>query len=197
VIAWLRGTCLAIDDAGVVVDVHGVGYLVAVAEPERASARVGAEIGLHVHTAVSEAAIALYGFGSPAARELFCVLLGVQGVGPKAALALVGLGEPATVADAIRGGRVGELTRAKGIGRKTAETVVFKLRDKLDGFAPPAAPPPTAAPTPLDRDLISALCNLGFRAQAVERAVAQVGANPGGFDAALRAALALLRRPAA
>ncbi len=200
-IAYLRGICQAVEDDAIVVDVRGVGYLVYVSETERIAHRAGGDAELLVHTEVREDAIALYGFSAVAARDMFRALISVPGVGPKAALSMLSAVDPPDLAAAIRDGRAGVLTQAKGIGKKTAETIVVKLRDRLPlsvvvpvGTSPKA---PGKGTSPLAADLQSALQNLGFRPQAVELAVAQVLADqpPGGFDEALRAALAQLRRP--
>ncbi len=199
-IAYLRGICQAIEDDAVVVDVRGVGYLVSVSERDRSQHQLGGDAELLVHTEVREDAIALYGFVTAADRDMFRALIGVPGVGPKAAMALISALEPGPLAAAIQGEKLSELTKAKGIGKRTAETIVVKLRDRLPASA--SLQPATGAAkvplgSPLLADLLSALINLGYRPQAAETAAAQALADPanGHFDAALRASLALLRRP--
>lgn len=199
-IAYLRGICQAIEDDAVVVDVRGVGYLVSVSERDRAQHQVGGDAELLVHTEVREDAIALYGFVTAADRDMFRALIGVPGVGPKAAMALISALEPGPLAAAIQGEKLGELTKAKGIGKRTAETIVVKLRDRLPASAtlrPLSGSTKVPLGSPLLADLLSALINLGYRSQAAELAAAQALADPanGHFDAALRASLALLRRP--
>lgn len=196
-IAYLRGICQAVEDDAVVVDVGGVGYLVYVCEPDRLRHHAGGDAELLVHTEVREDAIALFGFSTAAMREMFRALLSVSGVGPKAALALLSALEPAALADAIVAGRIADLTRAKGIGKKTAETIVVKLRDRLPAVGPASAPRAKLGAHPLAADLTSALINLGFRPQSADAACAQVLADKpdATLDGALRAALAVLRRP--
>lgn len=199
-IAYLRGTCQAIDGDALVVDVRGVGYLVAVSEPDRLAHAVGADVELLIQTEVRQDAIALYGFATAGARDLFRALMSVSGVGPKAALALLSALEPAQLAAAIAGGQVATLVRAKGIGKKTAETIVVKLRDRLPILAAVATKPAAASTVnvSLASDIESALINLGYRPQLAATAVQNVlAAQPNAlFDPALRAALAQLRRPA-
>lgn len=200
-IAYLRGICQAIDGDALVVDVRGVGYLVAVPEPDRLAHSVGGDVELLVHTEVREDAIALYGFGTASARDLFRCLLSVPGVGPKAALALLSELEPVRLAAAIVGGQAQTLCKAKGIGKKTAETIVVKLRDRLPPIAGTAVRPAVAtgpAPAGLVADLESALINLGYKPNAAASvAQATAAAQPAAsLDVALRAALASLRRPA-
>ena len=199
-IAYLRGICQAVEDDAVVVDVRGVGYLVSVSERDRSQHQVGGDAELLVHTEVREDAIALYGFVTAADRDMFRALIGVPGVGPKAAMALISALEPGPLAAAIQGEKLSELTKAKGIGKRTAETIVVKLRDRLPASA--SLQPTTGAAkaplgSPLLADLLSALINLGYRPQAAETAAAQALADPANshFDTALRASLALLRRP--
>lgn len=198
-IGYLRGTCHSVVGDALIVDVQGVGYLVTVSETDRALHSPGGNVELLVHTEVSETAIALYGFVHADGKELFQLLLSVSGVGPKAAMALIAIGPPSEVADAIAGGQVAKLVRAKGVGKKTAETIVVKLRDRLPKFATvvPTKAAPGTKQSPLLTDLISALTNLGFRPQMVEVVAAQVVANhPDAlFDVALKLALAQLRRP--
>lgn len=199
-IAYLRGICHSIDGDSLIIDVRGVGYLVAVSDPDRAAHAPGQDAELLIHTEVREDAIALFGFRHADGRDLFRALLSVPGVGPKAALGLLSALQPAQLAAAIAGADVGRLVKAKGIGKKTAETICVKLRDRLPPLS--AAPLPTpakpaAAGHPLQADLLSALANLGFRANAAEAAAAvTLAADPQlSFDAALRQALAHLRRP--
>ncbi len=198
-IAYLRGTCHSLVGDALVVDVKGVGYLVTVCDTDRVLHSAGNDVELLIHTEVNESQIALYGFVHQDGRELFQLLLSVSGVGPKAAMALIALGPPATVADAIAAGRIGELVKAKGIGKKTAETIVVKLRDRLPKFATVVPGPglPIKPASPLLADVTSALHNLGFRPQLVEAVASQVlQAQPDAtFDTALRLALAQLRRP--
>ena len=199
-IAYLRGICQAVDAESLVVDVHGVGYLVFASERDLAQHRVGGDAQVLVHTVVREDALLLYGFCESAAREVFRALLTVPGVGPKGALALLSVLTPAEIVAAVHGDRVAQLIRAKGIGKRLAETIVVKLRDRLAlefGTAVEAVPPGPAVPETLARDLISALGNLGYKPAVADAAVdiAHKAAPEADFDTLLRASLALLRRP--
>jgi Holliday junction DNA helicase RuvA len=129
VIARLRGTVAARTAAGVVLDVGGVGYLVA-ATP-RVSARVGEETTVETYLHVREDALQLYGFASADERELFELLLGVSGVGPKVALAIVSGSTPTELRRAIAREDTARFEAIPGIGRKTAQRVVLELREKL------------------------------------------------------------------
>ena len=128
-IARLRGTVAARTGAGVVIDVGGVGYLVA-ATP-RVTARVGEEATVETYLHVREDALQLYGFAGADERELFELLLGVSGIGPKVALAIVSGSPPAELRRAIARDDLARFEAIPGIGRKTAQRVVMELKDKL------------------------------------------------------------------
>src|SRR5207237_4886934 len=129
VISRLRGTIAARTPAGVVLDVGGVGYLVA-ATP-RVAARVGEETTVETYLHVREDALQLYGFASADERELFELLLGVSGVGPKVALAIVSGSTPVELRRAIAREDTARFEAIPGIGRKTALRVVLELREKM------------------------------------------------------------------
>jgi Holliday junction DNA helicase RuvA len=129
VIARLRGTVAARSPAGLLIDVGGVGYLVA-ATP-RVTARIGEEATVEIHTHVREDALQLYGFASTDERDLFELLLGVSGIGPKVALAIVSGSPPAELRRAIARDDLARFEAIPGIGRKTAQRVVMELKDKL------------------------------------------------------------------
>jgi holliday junction DNA helicase RuvA len=128
-IARLRGRIAGRSGAGLIVDVNGVGYLVHAAP---SVARLGAgEITVEIHTIVREDALQLYGFGLAEERELFELLLGVSGVGPKVALAIVSGSTPAELRRAIARDDVKRFQAIPGIGLKTAQRVVLELKEKL------------------------------------------------------------------
>jgi Holliday junction DNA helicase RuvA len=165
VIARLRGTVAARTAAGVVLDVGGVGYLVA-ATP-RVSARVGEEATVETYLHVREDALQLYGFASADERELFELLLGVSGVGPKVALAIVSGSTPVELRRAIAREDTARFEAIPGIGRKTALRVVLELREKMAI----SAGAEIASGAVLARD---ALVELGWSMLDAERALAGV-----------------------
>jgi Holliday junction DNA helicase RuvA len=140
VIAHLRGRLLEKDAESVVVDVAGIGYQVAVsAAAGRALGPVGAEARLWIYSHyVQDGGPSLFGFTEREERALFGTLLGVQGVGPKVALAILSGLPAAELTKAIAGADVARLTQIRGVGRKTAERLAVELRDKLVPF--PVAP---------------------------------------------------------
>jgi holliday junction DNA helicase RuvA len=168
VIARLRGNVAARTAAGIVLDVGGVGYLVA-ATP-RVAARVGEEATVETYLHVREDALQLYGFASAAERELFELLLGVSGVGPKVALAIVSGSSPEELRRAIAREDMARFEAIPGIGRKTAQRVVLELREKMAAIAP-GAEAESAGGAVLARD---ALVELGWSVPDAERALAGV-----------------------
>jgi holliday junction DNA helicase RuvA len=165
VISRLRGTVAARTGAGVVIDVGGVGYLVA-ATP-RVAARVGEETTVETYLHVREDVLQLYGFASSDERELFELLLGVSGVGPKVALAIVSGSTPADLRRAIAREDTARFEAIPGIGRKTAQRVVLELKEKMAS----SAGAESAAGAAVARE---ALVELGWSAVDAERALAEV-----------------------
>ena len=164
-IARLRGRLSARGDGAAVVDVNGVGYLVhATPSVHRLG---GAEVTLEVHTVVREDALQLYGFATAEERELFELLLGVNGIGPKVALAIVSGSTPAELRRAIARDDVKRFQAIPGVGLKTAQRVVLELKEKLDA----SVLDEDAAETDLARE---ALVNLGWSLVEAERALADV-----------------------
>lgn len=199
-IALLRGTLLEKHPNQAIVDVQGVGYDVTIpVSTFSALPEAGAEVRLRIHTHVREDALALFGFLTPEEKTLFEKLISVSGIGPKLGItALSGLATPDLIA-AIRGGRVEQLVRIPGVGKKTAERIVLELRDKLEllagGERPAAAERPKVAPSAVEEDVISALINFGCSRAAAEAAIAKAkaeGVAPE-FEPLFRRALKLVR----
>jgi len=165
VIARLRGKRAGLAGAGLVLDVNGVGYLVQ-ATPS-VLRRDGDELTVETYLHVREDALQLYGFGSMEERDLFVHLLGVNGVGPKVALAIVSGSTPADLRRAIALEDTARFEAIPGIGKKTAQRVVLELKEKLGTAAD--------APTPV-ADLVArdALVELGYSVPDAERALANV-----------------------
>ena len=198
-IRFVRGKLVATDDHSAVVDVGGIGYEVWMStQGLQALPPVGSEVTLHTYTHVREDTWQLYGFVRPEARDLFCLLIGVGGVGPRLALQMLG-GRPAhVVAQAIAAGDIGELRRLPGVGKRIAERLHVELRDKVGGWMARHGAPETAAAagdTPRFADLRSALVNLGYRNAEVQPVLdALRRSHPDAdFQTLVREALALLR----
>ena len=195
-IAHLRGRLLAKHPNQAIVETAGVGYDVVISVPTFSDLPVvGSEVALHIHTHVREDSIALYGFLRPADKQLFEKLITVSGIGPKLAITILSGMSADEMVGSIRGNDVARLTRIPGIGRKTAERMVLELRDKLPS-ANAAQVAETAAPTPVEEDVLSALVNLGYQRSSAEKALAGVGRNGGSanFDELFRRSLAVLSK---
>jgi Holliday junction DNA helicase RuvA len=172
-IATLRGRVLERGSGRIVLDVNGVGYLLAATSSAvRAAVPDGEEITLVTHLHVREDTLTLFGFASTAERELFELLLGVSGVGPKAALAIVSGYAPDQIRRAIATSDHALFTSITGIGRKTAERVVIDLKDKV-GALSAAEPEPdvTAAPPDDHTAARDALVGLGMSVVEAEAAL--------------------------
>ena len=136
-IALLSGTVAVRRADHVVVDCAGVGYRLAVsAETLRHVPAVGHQVMLHAHLVVRDDALALYGFGTEAERELFLMLLSVQSVGPKVARAVLSGGAPRELLAQIAGGDTARLQTTPGIGKRTAERIVVELRERVRAALP-------------------------------------------------------------
>lgn len=199
-IGRLAGTLIAAEAESVLIDVGGVGYEVGVsARTLAALPPPGTPVVLAIETLVREDAIALYGFPDAAERAAFRALLGVQGVGAKVALALLGAFTPAEIAAAVAEGDARRLTRAPGVGARLAARLVTELKGK-PGFAVLSASAPVAPAAPADpvfADALSALANLGYRRAEAEPALAAARARLGaaaGIEALIREGLRALAR---
>ena len=194
-IAFLRGRLAEKQPNRIIVDVVGVGYDVAV--PLSTYYRLGepgSDVALRVHTHVREDILALYGFSTVLEQQIFERLIGVSGIGPKLALAVLSGIDVADLVRAVQLGDVARLTAIPGIGKKTAERIGLELKDRL----PKAIAGDTAleidAGQPggdLRRDLLSALLNLGYHRPLAEKAVdaALKRTESPSFEVALKQAL--------
>jgi Holliday junction DNA helicase RuvA len=137
VIALVSGTVAVRRGDHVVIDTGGVGYRLAVsAETLRHVPAVGKEVLLHTHLVVRDDALALYGFATEEERELFLMLIAVQSVGPKVALAVLSGGPPRELLKALAAGDTARLQAAPGVGKRTAERIIVELREKVGASAP-------------------------------------------------------------
>ena len=192
-IAHLRGHILDKQPNRIVVDVNGVGYEVAVPlSTFYGLGEKGSEIALRVHTHVREDALLLYGFATALEQDLFERLIGISGIGPKVALAVLSGIEPQDLVRAIERGDLARLTAIPGVGKKTSERIVLELKDRLPR-AHAMTPAAGAAPDPpaVRDDVLSALMNLGYHRPLAEKAAdAAIKTAPDGdFERMLKQAL--------
>lgn len=198
-IGLLRGRLLEKRPNQVILDVGGVGYLVAVPLSTFAAlADLHAEVTLLIHTHVREDALALYGFLSAREKHFFELLLGASGVGPSLALKILSGMNVEDLVPAIRTGDLARLTKIPGVGRKTAERMVVELKDKLEAVAIETERPALASPAGVEADVKSALLNLGYDERSADAALAEAKREAGtsNFEKLLRVTLAALSTPA-
>jgi Holliday junction DNA helicase RuvA len=211
-IASLRGTLLERGDGYVVVEAAGVGYQAHVTTGTLvALPAVGEEVRLHTRHVVREDAQLLFGFVERDELKLFDLLIAVNGVGPRIAIAVLSGLSPANFARAIRDENLAAITAVPGVGRKTAERLVVELRDKL-AFVPMASASASAGeasatgrakkPKVLEKserydDAVAALVTLGYPAAQAADAVRRVSedAAEAGAEDLVKRALAALSRP--
>ena len=187
-----------------IVDVSGVGYDVQVPlSTYYVAADIGGEMALRIHTHVREDQLALYGFATELELAMFEKLIAVSGIGPKLALSVLSGIEPRDLAGAIQRNDLARLTAIPGVGKKTAERICVELRDRLPKAieASPASPGDS-----LRDDLVSALVNLGYHRQAIDKSLDKLlaasakatadkaMANEQRFEDVLRSALKELSR---
>ena len=185
-ITSLQGILQSMTDGEIVVEVGGVGLRVSVPDSVLQKAPQGGRpVFLHTYLVVRADMLALYGFGDPEEREIFTMLLGVGGVGPRLALAVISHLSMELLQSAIAGNQPDVLVQVPGIGRKTAEKIIIELKDRLDvPFV--LAEPPSA----VDTDVLGALTALGYSLVEAQAAVQSVPSDaPEELEERLRIAL--------
>lgn len=130
-IAHIRGVISEKFGNALIVDVGGVGYEMTVALSDFESVNLGEERKFYTYHAVRENSEELYGFSSLTAKKIFELLISVQGIGPKAAMAILSLAEAEEVRNAIANADTAFISKASGVGKKSAERVIVDLRDKV------------------------------------------------------------------
>ena len=182
-----------------VVDVSGVGYEVHVplstycGIPEQ-----GDDVSLHIHTHLREESLSLFGFLTEAEKDMFLLLMGVSGIGPKLALAVLSSLAVADLSCAIRASDEAKLCAVPGIGKKTAARMVLELKDKIKhlGLPQAASSPAEAAGADDAEDVISALVGLGYKKPQAEETVRTISdRRPGlAIEELIREALSVLMK---
>jgi Holliday junction DNA helicase RuvA len=178
-IGYLRGSLRDKKPDVLVLDVHGVGYRLHIPlstfyplpDP-------GADVELLVHTHVRDDQITLFGFGRQDELDIFRAIISVRGCGPRIALTVLSGMEPEAVLESLTSGDAARLATVPGIGKKTAERLIYELKEKLSRYLttrPGASPAAEGQPPPpeLADDLLSALVNLGYPKAQAEKAVQQ------------------------
>lgn len=165
-------------NGSLVIDVHGVGYEVSVATNDFDAVILDQEVKFYTYHHVREQSEELFGFSSLAAKKLFEMLIAVQGVGPKAALAILSLGDAEQVRNAIANADSSFVQKATGVGKKTAERVVVDLSDKVGlptHYGRTEAPLQTELNT--SDEALEALMALGYTLADATKALENVDVN--------------------
>jgi holliday junction DNA helicase RuvA len=167
-IATLRGEISQIEDNALIIEVGGVGMRVFAPAPLRTRLKVGEVAFLFTHLVVREDALTLYGFESQADRDLFNMLLGVDGVGPRVALSVLSTLTLDAVQRAVFADEAEILSRVPGVGKKTAQKIALHLKDKLK---PTDALRQVAAMSDADSEVLAALTSLGYSVVEAQAAI--------------------------
>ena len=199
-IALIRGTLAYKSINHVIIDVGGVGYRLFISLSTFYSLPETGEVSLFTHTHVREDALLLYGFLSLEEKDLFVILIGISGIGPKVAINILSHIPTGDLKRAIAEGDVKRLTGLPGIGKKTAERLVLELKDKIGPIEdlPGSVDSSTALGTSagdLLNDVISALVNLGYKENQARKVLESMELAPElSVEEALKGALKVLIR---
>lgn len=175
-IAHVSGKVVEKFAGSVIVDVHGVGYEVQVSLGDFEDAHLDTETKFYTYHHVREQSDELFGFSSLAAKKLFELLITVQGVGPKAALAILSLGAAEQVRNAIANSDTAYIAKASGVGKKTADRVAVDLSDKV-GLPTHYGSAPVQAALNTNDDALDALIALGYTLADANTALEDVSTN--------------------
>ena len=167
-IATLRGEITQVEENAILVELSGLGLRVFVPTLLRAQAQVGDRMLLYTHLVVREDAWSLYGFETQADRDLFVLLLGVDGVGPRTALAVLSASSRETIQRAVLGEDPDLLGGVPGVGKKTAQKIVLYLHDRLK---PTDVLQAVVAMSEVDSEVLAALTSLGYSVVEAQTAI--------------------------
>lgn len=174
-IGYLTGKIVAKKPTNILLDVNGVGYSVNISVTTFEKLPPQNEfVSLFIFTSVKEDAIDLYGFSTPSEKEMFELLISVNGIGPKLAQSLLSGIQVEELRQAIDDGNLSRITAVPGIGRKTAERLLVELRDKMDKLTETSLPAEAGAPSSIRSDAIAALVNLGYNIKTAEKVVRNI-----------------------
>ncbi len=186
-IAFIEGEVVQAGEDYVILRLGGMGILVYVPVTLARQAHIGAPLFLYTHLVVREDGWALYGFESEVERRYFTFLLGVNGVGPRLALAILGVLSVGMIQQAVREEQLEIFTRVPGVGRKTAQKIVLYLQDKIGREEPMAS---LAAFSEVDHQVLEALTSLGYSVIEAQAALQSIPRDaPADAEERLRLAL--------
>jgi holliday junction DNA helicase RuvA len=196
-IASLRGKIISSGINRIILEAQGVGYDVAVPLTTLDSLPRDSEVFLHVHTAMRENALELYGFATPEEKALFEMLLTVAGIGPKTSLLILSGINPDGLKKSILEGDRRRLTAIPGVGKKSAERILLELKDKIAKMPAPRTVLGGNGSSCVEDDLVSSLVNLGYNqriAETTARKVIETGGSEVPLTQAVKLALKELMR---
>ena len=191
-IAMLQGQISHVDSKYVILDVGGIGYKISLTDDALHTVKKGSKMAFWTYLAVRENALDLYGFLNKKEKDLFELLIGVSGIGPKSALNILSLVSGEQLVNAVRTGSTAHLVKVSGIGRKTAEKVVLELKDKLASYSGTDDGGNMSADMASDMDAIEALKALGYGADEARESLKKVDPQISDTGAKVKAALKLL-----
>jgi holliday junction DNA helicase RuvA len=191
-IGHLKGKVISSKPTRLLIDVNGVGYIVNISINTFEKVSDKSEVSLFIHTSVKEDSITLFGFFTETEKEMFELLISVNGIGPKIALGVLSGIKTDDLKTAIYNSDVSRIVSVPGIGRKTAERMVLELKSKIDSVAVDR----TAFKPDNRSEAIAALCTLGYNMRTAEKITSDVLAeNPAStIEELIRRSLALLNK---
>lgn len=176
---YIKGTLVKKTETFAVVDAGGIGYMMNISLATMNSlGRVGDEVTMYTYLVVREDVMELCGFSTVEEKEMFLKLIGVSGVGPKAAMAILSVATPMQLATAIITNDEKTITKAQGVGPKVAQRVILELKDKIDKSVLDIADEPVMNEESASRsEAMNALMVLGYSAEDAKRAVSKIDAD--------------------
>lgn len=187
-IASVTGTILHKNKNSLVVEVGGVGLLILTPAPVLDRVSIGEQVFLHTHLVLRQDSVALYGFDTVEARDIFTLLLSVDGIGPRLALAILSALTPDSIRRAIVNEQAEIFSQVAGVGKKTAQKILVSLQDRITGEEGLA---PILRMSETDHEVLSALIALGYSVVEAQSALQAIPRDaPQDVEARLRLALA-------
>ena len=170
-IGFLKGKIIYAKPTKILLDVNGVGYLVNISINTFESINGKEDVSLFIYTSVKEDSITLFGFSSEAEKEMFELLISINGIGPKIALGILAGIRIDDLKNAIHQADINRITAVPGIGRKTAERLVLELKSKVDNIVEDGT---VEIPFSIKNEAVAALTTLGYNSKIAEKVVRDV-----------------------
>jgi Holliday junction DNA helicase RuvA len=192
-IGFLSGKIISSKPTNILLDVNGVGYLVNISVNTFEKINEMESVSLYIHTNVKEDSISLYGFYTETEKEMFELLINVNGIGPKLAISLLSGIQVDDLKHAIQAGDLSRIIAVPGIGRKTAERIVLELKNKVDQIVEKGV---AELPVSIKNEAVSALTTLGYNYKVADNTVRNILNESGNIslEELVKRALASLNR---